>query len=301
MKRVFVSLVSCCAVLLLYVPGFAQISVSWQELKSEHFIVNFNPKTQNISETSVDDRFARQVLDKAEYYYTKIADNLGYPRASGFWTWEKRGRIYIYPDKESYLAGSQQKSWSEGMADYSTKTIHSYAGSRHFLDSILPHELAHLIFRDFVGFKGEIPLWLDEGVAQWQETGDSQAFEHYLRALYEKDSLLSLSDMMKLDIRRLNIKNDGLYIRSIKTRSGERGVLFLTGENLISTYYAQSASLVEFLVEKFGTADFAQFCRQLRDGASLEQAIVSVYILHMKTLDEFEDRWRMWLAEKYGG
>ena len=125
----------------------------WKELKGEHFIVCY---LQN-------EDFADDVLDKSEVYYSRIAADLNYPRYSEFWTWDKRVKIYIHPNLESFLKATGQPQWSRGMADYNNKQIISYAWSGGFLESLLPHEIAHLIFRDFVGFKSEIPLWLDEG------------------------------------------------------------------------------------------------------------------------------------------
>jgi hypothetical protein len=161
----------------------------------------------------------------------------------------------------------------------------------------LPHEIAHLIFRDFVGFKEDIPLWLDEGVAQWEEEVKRGEIKSIVRELYNKDSLLSISDMMRLDVRNIK-KLDALHIRSIITKKGDRGVLFLTAENLLNTYYAQSVSLVGFLIEKYGSADFADFCRQLRDGKSVDDGLKSAYPNHIRSLEEFEKNWRQYLEEQ---
>ena len=133
------------------------LSQEWREASGEHFRVYF---LDNVD-------FANEVLRNAEIFYRRIAIDIGYPRYSEFWTWDKRVKIYIYQDRVTFLKATNQPSWSEGMADYTNKQILSYAWSQGFMDSLLPHEMAHLIFRDFVGFKGEIPLWLDEGVAQW--------------------------------------------------------------------------------------------------------------------------------------
>ncbi|MCM8796057.1 MAG: hypothetical protein NC928_05195, partial [Candidatus Omnitrophica bacterium] len=187
-----------------------------------------------------------------------------------------------------------------GMADYKNKQIISFLWSKGFLESLLPHEIAHLIFRDFVGFKGEIPLWLDEGVAQWAEETKRQEMKFKVKQLFQKDSLLSLEDMMKLDIRNIKEK-DRVYIRPTHTKEGEKGVIFLSGEHLINTYYLQSVSLVGFLIEKYGSERFADFCRQLRDGKTIEEALRFVYSVYIRNLKELEDRWREYLSEIKGG
>ena len=257
----------------------------WRELSSDHFRVYFLK----------DDNFAKDLLDKAEEYYRHIASDLGYPRYSEFWTWDNRVKIYIYPDHQSFLKVTGQPAWSQGMADYTTKQIISYVWSRGFIESLLPHEMAHLIFRDFVGFKGEIPLWLDEGVAQWEEELKRNHIKVTARKLYDEDTMLTLTDMMKLDLRRMN-DSDKIYIRATKTKDGDKGVLILSGDNLINVFYIQSASLVGFLIDKYGSYSFADFCRQLRDGKALEEALRFAYPTHLRSLADLENRWREYLA-----
>jgi len=258
-------------------------SSEWKELSSEHFIIYYKEN----------ENFAKEVSYKAEKYYSSIASDIGYSRYSDFWTWDKRVKIYIYPTKKDYLKETNQPTWSEGMADYKNKQIISYALSEGFLDSILPHEMAHLIFRDFVGFKSEIPLWLDEGVAQWAEISKRDHIRKLAKELYQKDLLLSLKDIMTLDIRNLRDK-DKVFIRPTKTKTGQDGVLFIGTEQLINNYYLQSVSIVGFLIEKYGSYSFSNFCRELRDGKSIGEAIRIAYP-HIMNLEELEILWRKYL------
>ena len=259
--------------------------IKWKELKGAHFIVYF----------SGEESFARDVLNSAERYYTRIAGELGYARYQDFWTWEKRCKIYVYPDHDSFLKSTGGAEWSHGMAEYSTKTIYSYAWHEGFPESLLPHEIAHLIFRDFIGFKGEVPLWLDEGVAQWEEEAKRPQMKAMVKELYEKEGFLFINDMMKLDIRRLKDK-EGVHVRAALTKDGSPGVVFLSSDNLVNTYYLQSVSMVGFLIEKFGGESFTAFCRELRDGESLEQALKSAYTT-ITTIRDFEKRWKEYLDQ----
>lgn len=258
--------------------------LDWLESKGEHFIVYF---TQ-------DEKFAREVLNEAERYYRNIAGDLGYARYSEFWTWDKRVKIYIYPDRASFLAATGQPSWSEGMAEYKNKRIVSYAWSHGFLESLLPHEIAHLVFRDFVGFSGEVPLWLDEGVAQWAEEAKRKNVKNLMKSYFEKDNLMSVDDIMKLDIRRLKDKK-GLFIRPTRTKDNKEGVIFLSTENLVGTFYLQSASLVGYLIDKFGADAFSNFCRELRDGKMVREALKTAYPAHIRNIQELDEGWREYL------
>jgi hypothetical protein len=270
-------------VFLLFCPAESH-GYQWQELSGEHFIIYFLENKN----------FAQEILDKAEVYYRNIALELGYPRYSEFWTWDNRVKIYIYPDRKSFQKATGQPAWSEGMASYNDKKILSYAWSKGFTESLLPHEMAHLIFRDFVRFRGDIPLWLDEGVAQWMEELKRPHIKRVARKYFQENSLLSINDMMQLDIRNLKYE-EAVYIRPTRTRDGKEGILFLSAEILINTYYIQSVSLVGFLIEKYGSTSFADFCRQLREGKNVEDALRSAYPTHIHSLREFEDRWREYL------
>ncbi len=272
----------------LFVYAGFSFCQEWQELKGEHFIVYF---TQN-------SLAAKDILDKAEVCYRRIADNLGYNRYSEFWIWDKRVKIYIYPEREFFLKATGQPAWSEGMADYKKKQIVSYLWSKGFGDSLLPHEIAHLIFRDFVGFKGQVPLWLDEGVAQWAEETKRKEVVIVAKQMFKKNGLFSLEDMMKLDIR--GIKGDEkakVYVGSLRIKEGQKGVLFLSPDNLVNTYYIQAVSLVQFLIDNYGSHSFSDFCRQLRDGKDLEEALKFAYPAYLRSLADLENRWRQYLEK----
>lgn len=229
-----------------------------QELKGDHFIVFYEASSSG---------FASDILRQAEYHYSQIAADLGYVRYSNFWQWENRVKIFIYPDQGSFLKATGQPGWSAGYADYAKKQISGFSGCREFIGRILPHEIAHLIFRDFVGFSGEVPLWLDEGVAQWQERSQRTIVKFYVRELYEKKRLLPLDVLMHFDVR--------------KTREGARA----------RDFYIQAASLVGFLIERFGADPFVHFCRQLRDGKALDEALSFAYPTQIRSLGQLENAW----------
>jgi hypothetical protein len=284
----------CATVLFsLFLVAFAirtvtteSFALSWQELKSEHFIIYF---TSN-------EKFAKEVLNKAESYYRNIASDLGYPRYSDFWTWDKRVKIYIHPDRNSFLKATGQPDWSQGLADYTNKNIISYEFSRDFTDGLLPHEMAHLIFRDFVGFKGEVPLWLDEGVAQWEESLKRQYIKKMAWQLYKRGALIPLKDMMKLDIRKIK-PDEQITIRQAYENDNKEKNLVLSGEDLVGTYYLEAVTLVGFLIETYGSFSFADFCRQLRDGKALDEALKMAYGVRVQNLDELETNWRKYLRD----
>jgi len=236
----------------------------WEVIKSEHFLVYH-----------LDDKdFAKSVSKRAEKYYDKIASDLGYVRHDKFWLWENRAKIYIYRSHEEFISGEGiPREWATGVARYDSKTIASYRTSGEFMDTLLPHELTHLIFRDFVGFKGKIPLWIDEGVAQWEEKFKKEQAIGIVKALIREGNFIPIGKLMKMDVRQE------------------------ADFNLARGFYAQAITLVGYLIEKYGGTKFTHFCRQLRDGKSVDEALSFVYTNSIGNTGELEEKW----VEYYAG
>ncbi|MBI2871032.1 MAG: hypothetical protein HYY14_04900 [Candidatus Omnitrophica bacterium] len=234
---------------------------AWEEIKGDHFIVYHVGK----------DEFAKEVVREAERFYQRIADELGYERYSNFWQWENRVKIRIYPDRESFQSSLASPGWSEGLANYDTKEIISYAWHEGFIENLLAHEIAHLIFRDFVGFKGEVPLWLDEGVAQWMESTKRQILRENAKALLKQGELIPLRTLTSTDIR-------------------DKGK-----EDMVKVFYIQAAMVVGFLIEEHGSENFIELCRNLRDGKLLDEALKFAYPTTIRDLEDLEQRFRKYV------
>lgn len=236
---------------------FSAFADSWKEEKGDHFIVYYQGEQ----------KFAKDISRQAEVYYNQIASDIGYPRYSNFWQWDNRVKITIFQTKEEFQKISGQPAWSNGMADYLGKRILTYTWSEGFLDGLLPHEIAHLVFRDFVGFKGQVPLWIDEGIAQWEEPKKRAKARPIAFYLIQNQSVIPLAD--------LTMMND---------LSGK-------DENTVNAFYMQSVSLVDFLMKSYGAQAFADFCRQLRDGKKLNAALSFSYSGSIKDIDELQKKW----------
>ncbi len=260
----------------------------WHETKGEHFIVYSSKSAANGTS------FAEETARIADRLYNRIASDLGYARYSEFWTWDNRVKIYLYADHAGYLASGEHPQWSHGAADYAHKQIISYVGSSSFLETVLPHEVAHLIFRDYIGFRNDVPLWLDEGVAQWAEEKKRQQLKDMARRYYEGDSLVLLSDILPIDVR--TVVDSSAYNRAGMTKAGKSVIVAMPGKELVARFYVQSASVVGFLIERYGSGEFTKFCRELRDGKSIQDAVRSVYGTSIPDIESLEREWRAWIS-----
>lgn len=239
----------------------------WKVVKGTHFLVLYQK----------DADLAERISRKAEECYTGIAVDLGIQKHGEFWLWEKRVKIYVYPDRHDFLKATRSPEWASGKAVWSRKEILTYPGNSRFLESVLPHEIAHLLFRDFMGFQDAVPLWLNEGIAQWEEK-DIRSHKVRLSAQgVASGKIFPIKDLTQVDVAQL-------------TDAG-RAALF----------YAQSASLVGFLIETHGAEMFRKFCGQLRDGKKVEDALRFAYPQTIRNMDELEKGWKEYVRAKQEG
>jgi len=250
------------AIGFIFTAAYAETSQDWIITKSTHFIV--------YHKSNAPEQFIRDVVNTSEDYYDSITEDLGFSRFN-FWLWDKRAKIYIYADAQDYHSGTGQPQWSQGSAMPLQKIIQTFVYANNFFETVLLHEMRHLIFREFVGFSNyAVPLWLDEGVAS-----------------YKNDAKYSAADMFVLEAVN---KNNAI---SLKEMSGFSGKLANSSQTRL--FYAQAESIVGFLIQNFGKDNFVEFCQNLRDNKNLIKAIDSTY--GYSSLEELEDGWKEYLEE----
>jgi len=222
----------------------AQDEVKWNTEKSTHFVVYYKNAPPD---------FIKQLIEKSEEYYNKIADNLGFMRFN-FWLWDNRAKIYIYDDTKDYQTSTGHPSWSGGCAIASQKKIQTFPYAHGFFESILPHEMGHIIFREFVGFDNyAVPLWLEEGVASYQEDYRRSMSSWVVKEAVKKGSFMNLE------------KLNNFSPKSEKDNT------------IVNLFYSEAVSLVDYLIKEFGKDRFVLFCQNLRDKRDFQRAIASVY------------------------
>lgn len=252
MKKIFFSLL-----IILITYNFVHAAKSgWNVEKSTHFIVYY----KNASQV-----FIKQVIDKSEDYYNRIADDFGLKRFN-FWLWDNRAKIYIYDTAKEFQDATSEPSWSGGCAQVKEKTIKSFVSAKNFLETALAHEMGHIIFRELVGFdNAAIPLWLDEGVASYQEKLKYSGSDAIIRSAKSSGKLISLERLSSLG--------------SLRNMDGSAATLF----------YAESFSIVDFLIKKFGKENFVFFSQNLRDKRNFEKALFASY--PFKNTRELGEAW----------
>ena len=126
-----------------------------------------------------------------------------------------------------------------------------------------------------MGFKGKIPLWIDEGVAQWQEKGKKEYVRSKMKDLVKRGEVLPLSDLSRIDVRQVK------------------------DERTVEIFYMEAVSVVDFLIEKYGSIRFLDLCLKLRDGADFEASLEEIYPPSAASIDKLDKRWREYILEGY--
>lgn len=173
--------------------------------------------------------------------------------------------IVIYNSHEELMSVLIDASaeWT-GAVNFSGRgTIAIGLGSSAWMDRVIPHELTHAMLDQVTKPPfGDIPRWLHEGLAMRSEGGLTVEERALLADAIETDQLVSL--------RALN---------SAFADARDQAVLS----------YAESYSLVEFIIDQYGTDELGQLIDVFAEGAHYDDAMLEVFGVDM---DGMEDLWR---------
>ena len=206
-----------------------------------------------------DEFFARELMSVAQQVLVRLAEDTGA-------VLEQPVNIYIYASAQDLLGAMIfPQEWTGGVAytRFSTIAIGISPDSLDWGRRAMTHELTHLVIHQMVfNPYNDLPTWLDEGIAMYAEG----ALEPVLVALLDKaaaeDSLIS--------VRSLS---------SPFSAYAEKSVLA----------YAQSYSLVEFLITNYGQSKMLELLSTFRQGSGYDEALQKVYGFDMDGLDSL---WR---------
>ncbi len=170
--------------------------------------------------------------------------------------------IYIYADAQDLReAMIYPQEWTGGVAytRYGVIAIGIAPGRLDWGRGAITHELTHLVIHQMTlnPYSG-LPAWLDEGLAMYTEGALSSGYTSYLDKAIAEGSLIS--------VRSLS---------SPFSAYAEEAVLS----------YAQSYSLVEFLIRSYGPGKMLELLKTFKQGSSYDGALAKVYGFDMDGLN----------------
>lgn len=173
--------------------------------------------------------------------------------------------IVIYNTHDELMSTLQASSaeWTGAVNFGDDGVIAIGLGPMSWMERVIPHELTHAMLNQVTKPPfGEIPRWLHEGLAMRSEGGMNTEERSTLADAIDKDALISL--------RVLN---------SAFADAREQAILS----------YAESYSLVTFIIDEYGTEKLGELIAVFAEGAHYDDALGEVFGVDM---DGMEDLWR---------
>ncbi len=198
-------------------------------IASAHFIV-----------ACADGSLGVQVSEALEFHFGDLAPRFGVREFALPCT------VTIHSTKERYIEAAGVEAWAPARTTWKSQLgrllvqeIDTYRGCPQLLSSVLRHELTHLLLAAALDYPRAIPLWANEGAAVMSEPGFKHAYyrRHLLRAAQQR-RLFPIDELLALET--------------------------YPPEDRLDVFYAQSHSLVQYLVSRASLECFIAFLKDLR-------------------------------------
>jgi hypothetical protein len=267
----------------LSIPPFGQISYRWQirdeqgnELITENRTVEYEDTRNNWQELSndhlrllwygYDEAFANELFTIVDDAYVRLETAFGVDLP-------RKPTVVIYSDRQTFAE-------FQGMMSNVEFVIGRYFPGHNITVNLvtedmphdvyaetLAHELSHLYSDNFYVGYSRIPLWLEEGLATYNESVNPASKLKSVRQAASRGDLVPFIDLPAA-IRDANI-----------------GVTNLA--------YAEGATVFQFINAQWGEAKLVEFLSAFRGTTSLDN--VTTRVFEMNSVD-FELAWRAWLG-----
>ena len=149
---------------------------------------------------------------------------------------------------------------TEGQAFFDHSVVLVLSGSRDI--GTLTHELTHiLVGRAAGGSTALVPLWLNEGLAEFGNLDKGLSYVYFLDWAVDTQRLIPFTRLQS----------------------------FPGDPNLVIVSYGQSRDFVEYLIETYGADKIAETLASIAEGRSGDIAIRNIY---GKTVQQLDNEWR---------
>jgi len=201
------------------------------------------------------DSFARELMDTCDEGLASLTQDVGaYP--------EKPIKIYVYEstnDLKGAMVFSQE--WTGGVAfvDFGIIAISISPSQLEWGKRALVHELTHLVVHQatFSPY-GQLPLWLDEGLATYSEGELDPDLRSSLNRAISEGTLISVRTLCSP---------------------------FSAYTDKARLSYAESYSLVKYLLDNYGQDKMLDLLTTLKQGSTYDEALTEIYGFDIDGLD----------------
>ncbi len=232
----------------------------WQSLTSSKFPDESQALEGENNELTLfwykgDDSFALELMDACQQGLDRLTRDLGtYP--------QKPIKIYVYAsamDLQEAMIFPQE--WTGGVAftEFSIIAIGISPDNIDWGKEALVHELTHLVVHQttFSPY-GRLPTWLDEGLAMYNQGELGSYFRTRLNSAISEGELISVRSLCSL---------------------------FSAETDKACLSYAESYSLVEYLLHNYGQQKMLNLLTILKYGSTYDEALTEIYGFDVDGLD----------------
>lgn len=233
---------------------FEDESITWQTLETDDLLLYWHSGSTS---------FAQALMDAGVIALEDLREATGVDI-------DEQIEIYIYASSEElHSATLFAPAWSGGLAFAAHRAvlIGIPTASLEWGKDAFAHELSHVVIGSYTfSCISSLPRWLNEGLAMYAEGKMRSHYASLLAAAIKDDTLFSVREL---------------------------GQIFSNDPDLASLSYAQSLSLVEYLIENHGQEDMLLLLDEFREGSPEDRALMDVYGVDRIGL---EAAWRDWIG-----
>jgi hypothetical protein len=205
-----------------------------------------------------DDEFGRTLFDRAGLALDTLAEDVGI-------VIENPIKIFIYGSHSDLLdaISTNAQEWTGGQAftEHGVVVIGISPGQLDWGLNAMTHEMTHLVIHQATDNPyGDLPRWLDEGIAVYNENQDE--LDEDFRPVFER----AVADNSLMTLRTLSSPFPADPVQA----------------NLA---YGQSGAVVKFIIDQYGPDAMAQLLAIFADGAIYDEALLEVLELDTDGLD----------------
>ncbi|MEE8204595.1 MAG: peptidase MA family metallohydrolase [Dehalococcoidales bacterium] len=210
--------------------------------------------------------FAQEIMQTAQEALVRLAEDTGAYLVRPI-------KVYIYASSQDLLGAMIfPQEWTGGVAytTYGTLAIGINPGILEWGKRAIVHELAHLVTYQMTSNPyNSLPTWLSEGLSVYAEGEPEAIYVAYLNQAILQGTLIS--------------------VRSLSSPFSA-----FAAQSYLS--YAQSRSLVDFMISQYGQDRMLELLGTFKQGSGYDAALMKVYGFDMDGLDAL---WRAYVVEKY--
>ncbi|MCX6002976.1 MAG: peptidase MA family metallohydrolase [Chloroflexi bacterium] len=226
--------------------NFDDSRFSWKTLTEDKITIYWYDGTQS---------FAQEIMQSAQSSLARLSENTGAYIKEPI-------RMYIYGSDSDLLSSMIfPQEWSGGVAftRYGCIAIGISSSNLDWGKGAIAHELTHLITEQMtLNPYNELPTWLDEGLAMYNEGPLDSSFTSYLNQAIKANNLISIRSLSS----PFSAYADKSYLS-----------------------YAESYSIVDFLISTYGENKMFALLDTFRQGSTYDGALHKVYGFDMDGLN----------------